>query len=86
MIPNTSFGNMISIVVFSFLLYTARIIFRRLFLNPLSKYPGPKLAAATYWYEFYYEVVKRNRFSWEIERMHDVYGTKFPPLTKKPPS
>ena len=47
----------------------------RLYFSPLAKYPGPKLAALTQWYEFYYDIIKWNRFSWEIERLHDVYGT-----------
>jgi hypothetical protein len=47
----------------------------RLFLSPLSKFPGPKLAALTLWYEFYFDVVKEGVYIWEIERLHKIYGT-----------
>jgi hypothetical protein len=26
-------------------------------------------------YEFYFDVVQRGRYTWEIERMHQAYGT-----------
>jgi hypothetical protein len=43
-------------------------------LHPLSHVPGPKLAAATYLPEFYYDVVKIGRYSSEIRKMHQTYG------------
>ncbi|BCS03651.1 cytochrome P450 [Aspergillus luchuensis] len=46
----------------------------RLCFHPLRKIPGPKLAAITYGYEFYYNVIKGGKFVWEIERMHKIYG------------
>ena len=55
-------------------LYTLYGLIYRLYFSPLAKFPGPKLAAATRWYEFYYDVVLRNRFSWQIQKMHDQYG------------
>jgi hypothetical protein len=46
----------------------------RLYLSPISKFPGPKLAALTLWYEFYYDVVKTGTYMAEIKKMHDKYG------------
>lgn len=43
-------------------------------LHPLSGIPGPKLAAATYWPEFYYDVVKFGCYTKEIKNMHLKYG------------
>lgn len=45
-----------------------------LYFHPLSRFPGPKLAAATFIYEFYYDVIKSGMYIWEIERMHEKYG------------
>ncbi|KAK0611290.1 cytochrome P450 CYP682H1 [Immersiella caudata] len=54
---------------------TARSIYR-LFLGPLSKFPGPKIAALTSLYEAYYDCYKDGggRYYIEINRMHDEYG------------
>lgn len=43
-------------------------------LHPLSHIPGPKLAAATYLPEFYYDVIKFGRYTSEIRDMHKAYG------------
>ncbi|KIN05428.1 hypothetical protein OIDMADRAFT_101996 [Oidiodendron maius Zn] len=46
----------------------------RLYLSPVSKFPGSKLAALTLWYEFYYDVICRGQYTFEIARMHQRYG------------
>ena len=46
----------------------------RIWFHPLSKFPGPKLAAATSGYEFYFNIIKRGKFIWELDRLHQVYG------------
>ena len=63
-----------TIIVF-FSLYALYGLVYRLYLSPLAKFPGPKLAGATYWYEFYFDVVKRGQYVWEIKKMHEKYGT-----------
>ncbi|KAJ6031900.1 benzoate 4-monooxygenase cytochrome P450 [Penicillium herquei] len=55
-------------------LYPTCLIINRLFFCPLAKFPGPKLAAMTRWYEMYYDVIKGGQFMFEIERMHKIYG------------
>ena len=57
-----------------FWLYLIFIPIYRLYLSPLSKFPGRKLAIITPWYEFYYEYVKRGIYTWEIQEMHKKYG------------
>jgi hypothetical protein len=44
------------------------------YFGPLSKFPGPKLAAATLWYEFYYDVILRGRYTFKIKELHEKYG------------
>lgn len=46
----------------------------RLTLHPLAKFPGPKLAAGSYWYECYYDVLKEGKFIWKIQELHRKYG------------
>lgn len=56
-------------------LYCFGLAFYRLFLSPIAKFPGPKLAAITGWYELYYDCVHKGKYLFEIEKMHDKYGT-----------
>ncbi|KAJ6092288.1 cytochrome P450 [Penicillium canescens] len=55
-------------------LYIISLVVYRLYLHPLSGYPGPKIAALTVWYEFYYDGIQRGRYTFEIQRMHEQYG------------
>jgi hypothetical protein len=46
----------------------------RLYLSPLARYPGPKLAALSNWYEFYYDVILQGKFTFHIQDLHKQYG------------
>lgn len=46
------------LLIAAYLLYCFGLAIYRLYVSPLSKYPGPKLAAASWGYEVYYDVVK----------------------------
>ena len=44
------------------------------YFGPLAKFPGPKLAAATLWYECYYDVVLGGQYTFKIKELHQQYG------------
>ncbi|KAH6665560.1 cytochrome P450 monooxygenase [Halenospora varia] len=54
--------------------YIASGIFYRLYLSPISKIPGPKLAAATWWYEYYHDIIHYGKYIFKINDLHDKYG------------
>ena len=60
------------------LFYQFGVVIYRLYFSPLAKFPGPKLAAASKWYEAYYEVVKRGKFTFHFNELHDKYGKSQP--------
>lgn len=54
--------------------YFICLAFYRLTFDPLARFPGPKLAAVTRWYEAYYDVVQNGQYTWKIEQLHKQYG------------
>ncbi|KAK3073430.1 hypothetical protein LTR53_005008 [Teratosphaeriaceae sp. CCFEE 6253] len=46
----------------------------RLFLHPLAGVPGPKLAAASAAYEFYYDCILGGKFHFKLDELHKQYG------------
>ncbi|KAL8853948.1 MAG: hypothetical protein Q9221_001256 [Calogaya cf. arnoldii] len=54
--------------------YVVAGVFYRLYISPLAQFPGPRLAASTYWFEFYYDLIKGGRFQSQIAKMHEQYG------------
>ena len=61
-------------VVVAVVAYYVTLVFYRLFLDPLARFPGPKLAAASRWYEAYYDVVQNGQYYAKIVEMHKKYG------------
>jgi hypothetical protein len=66
---------LIEIVLALLVTHTIYTIISRLFLHPLAVIPGPKLAALTSWYEFYYDVIQPGQYVWHIQNLHAKYGT-----------
>jgi hypothetical protein len=61
--------------IFSALLaYTSFLVYLRLFLSPIAHFPGPRFAAVTFWYEFYYDIVCGGKYIWKIKSLHEKYG------------
>ncbi|KAI9793075.1 MAG: hypothetical protein M1816_000973 [Peltula sp. TS41687] len=67
-------GPSVTIPILGLLLWTSYLIIYRLYLSPIAKFPGPKLAALTRWYEFYYEVILQGQFTFHIDHLDNIYG------------
>ncbi|KAJ5893794.1 Cytochrome P450 [Penicillium taxi] len=53
------------------------LVVYRLYLSPLAKTPGPKLAALSSWYEAYYDLVSEGhggQFVFQVKRLHEKHG------------
>ncbi|KAK7973829.1 cytochrome P450 [Apiospora arundinis] len=52
------------------------LLIYRLYLSPLAKFPGPRIAAATHWYEAYYDLFSQGGGQWtfKIRDLHTEYG------------
>ena len=57
-----------------FFFYFVGLAVYRLHFSPIAKFPGPKLAAVTYLYELYYDIVKRGKYTFKIRDLHAKYG------------
>lgn len=65
----------------SVLAYGLASLVYRFHIHPLSKFPGPRLAAVTGLYEIYFSIWGVSSFDDEIERMHQEYGKWYTPYT-----
>ncbi|KAI9644280.1 hypothetical protein NHQ30_007636 [Ciborinia camelliae] len=72
--PYTSQINVVVILGTSIFVYCILGVVYRLYFHPLSKFPGPKLAAATLWSEFYYECILSGQYFIKIAQWHEQYG------------
>lgn len=74
---DTNTHSLPSLPLLCLVVYVAYLLARavyRLYLHPLAKFPGPKTAAVTTWYEAYYEIVLRGQYYKQISKLHDQYG------------
>lgn len=70
-IPTLALGAAASVV------WAILLVVYRLYVSPLSKFPGSKLAISTECYEFYHQVVRGGQYPWVIQKMHEEYGMTF---------
>ncbi|RDW76820.1 uncharacterized protein DSM5745_06812 [Aspergillus mulundensis] len=63
-----------TIVVAWVVFYVVQMLYNVSPLHPLSHIPGPKLAAATWLYEIWFDLVLGGTYTQRIKRMHEEYG------------
>lgn len=73
-LEDISLIQMLASFVAAFITYVVGRAVHRAYFSPLSRFPGPKLAAITYLYEFYYDWWLGGQYIFEIERLHKKHG------------
>jgi hypothetical protein len=68
------FGQAAALAAASLGLWWLYGVIYNLFLSPIAKFPGPKLAAMTPWYEFYWDGIKGGQYYFRIEEWHRKFG------------
>ncbi|KAI1099517.1 putative benzoate 4-monooxygenase cytochrome P450 [Jackrogersella minutella] len=71
--PGVDSSHVVGGFMASVVLYWFCLAFYRVFLSSLAKFPGPKLAAVTSWYEAFFDLYSSN-FPEVLEALHDKYG------------
>ncbi|KAH6667915.1 putative P450 monooxygenase [Halenospora varia] len=69
-----SVTSSVEVILVSWIVYAIYGAIWRLYLSPLAKFPGPKLAALTRLYEAYYEVIKGGQYTFKLLELHENYG------------
>lgn len=69
-------SNICSLALISFLAWYASRLVYNVYFHPLSMFPGPRLAAASRWYEGYFDnlVGCGGQYMYEIDRIHRKHG------------
>lgn len=80
-LPRSIGGGVLALLA-AFALYASTLVVYRLYFHPLRKIPGPWLARATSWYEFYQDVVLVGHYVKDYPILHAKHGQSKPLLAK----
>lgn len=71
---NISWPTWVLVALALLVAHASYLVLHRLYLSPISHIPGPKLAALTWVYEFYYDVILGGQYVFKILELHRHYG------------
>lgn len=75
LLSTLSWEQMLTIAGVLWLFYAVVVAIQRLYLSPIAHIPGPRLAALTQYYEFYYDIILGGQYTFKILEMHNKYGS-----------
>lgn len=73
-LPFSVFQLEIFAAIAALLLWSAGLCVYRLYLSPLAKFPGDRLAAISGWVETYYDVFQGGQLIFKLADWHAKYG------------
>ncbi len=71
---NTDPTSFLIVVGVLLVVWTICTVVYRIFFHPLAAFPGPKLAIATYCYEWYYDLILGGQYTFKLKELHERYG------------
>ena len=76
LLSNSILLSIWSFICFGALIYYVGLVIYRYWLHPLARFPGPKVAALTYIYEGYYDLIRNggSQYPSKIRKLHAQYG------------
>lgn len=66
-----------SIAAATVLCYATRVLYW-LYLHPLARFPGPKLAAAMRLYKGYYDLYQKGQYTFKLAQLRKQYSEQAP--------
>ena len=72
--PGLTWANLAYAAIACWVVYATGLAVYRLWLSPIAHLPGPKLAALTQYYEFFYDIILGGQYTFKIVEMHKKYG------------
>jgi hypothetical protein len=68
-----NYGQLLGASAVLLVIYNIGLVIYRLYFHPLAKFPGPKLVAASTWYETFVDLF-RHDFPERLAKIHEQYG------------
>ncbi|KAJ5046317.1 uncharacterized protein L3040_003564 [Drepanopeziza brunnea f. sp. 'multigermtubi'] len=73
-LSNVALHHALKALLWTWVSYIIAQAIYRLYFSPIAKFPGPKLAAVSFWYEYYWDVILGGQYTFQIGRLHQKYG------------
>ncbi|KAG4434747.1 hypothetical protein IFR05_009773 [Cadophora sp. M221] len=71
-----SMATAFTAIILSYFMYLIGVAIHRLYFSQYAKFPGPKLAALTYGYMFYYDAIAgEGQYMYKIKDLHEEYDS-----------